>query len=131
MYCTGQTPPSILNASFGFFALVRIFLSFFSFILFLSWVRNWICWFVLFFLPHPPPLRPVARKKNTCMEDGFALAGVFGVWSSWGGFCFCFLLLYGIYTATQQVRPLCAFAGAIIIFGFFVYLRAYILSPPM
>lgn len=127
MYCTGQTPPSILNAFFGFFALVRIF----SLLSFLSWVRNWICWFVLFFFFYIRPRRVLSlerKKENTCMKDGFALVG-FLVWSSWGVFVFYYCTVYTLlYNKYILSVPLSEQSSYLV---FFIYLRAYGLSPPM
>lgn len=70
MYCTGQTPLSILNVSFGFVALVRTFFPF------LSRVRIWICWFVLFFFLLHLLLPCSVARKNTCAKDGVVLVGL-------------------------------------------------------
>lgn len=102
MYCTGQTPLSILNVSFDFVALVRTFFPF------LSRVRIWICWFVFF--PSTSASAVFGRQKKH-MREGRGCLGWALMWLSWGFFCSYHSTVYTLLH-NNYVLSLCVFTRA-------------------
>lgn len=94
MYCTGQTPPpSILNASFGFFALVRIF----SFLLFSFYFFSFLGSAGLSYFSSstsaPHCISSLERKIHV-WRTGLLWLGFFGVVKLGGGFVFYYCTVY-------------------------------------